>query len=246
MLPVLISIGPITITTFGFFSALSFVVLSYFLWKSLKEDYLEEEILTFTIVLTIAALIGARIFYILSHLYNFGFNLSKYFNLSLYPGFSMLGGILAILGIIFYWVKNKSWNLWLILDEIIKALLFVLLISGLGYFLSSGTTFALGFMLISTIVLLISLIFGKYYRKFIWYKSGKPGFVGLSSFSLFAVLYLGLEIFFKKGIVWEEIGILVLGLYSLGYLYYRSERNLKDDLKDGINFFKNKISKKHE
>ena len=158
----------------------------------------------------------------------------------------MLGGILTILGIILYWVKKKSWNLWLILDEIIKALLFVLLVSGLGYFLSSGTNFALAFILISAIVLLISLIFSKYYRKFIWYKSGKPGFVGLSSFSLFAALYLGLEIFFKKGIVWEEIGMLVLGLYSLGYLYYRSERNLNDDFRDGINFFKNKVKRKHE
>jgi hypothetical protein len=246
MLPVLISVGPITITTFGFFSALSFVVLSYFLWRRLKEDYLEEEILTFTIFLALGCLLGARIFYILSHFYGFGLNFSRYFNLGSYPGFSMLGGILAILGIILYWVKKKSWNLWLILDEIGKALLFVLLISGLGYFLSSGSPFALAFILISLISLLVSLIFSKYYRKFIWYKSGKPGFVGLASFSFFAVLYLGLEIFFKKGIVWEEIGILVLGLYSLGYLYYRSERNLKDDLKDGINFFKNKISKKHE
>lgn len=234
MTPILFSIGPFIISPFGFFVAISFVIGAYLLWRGLREDYLEEEILSFTVYLSSSAFFGARIFYYLSHLYLAGPNIFKILDLRGFPGYSFLGAVLGAASVILYYSKKKDWDLWVVLDEAIKVFFVVTTLSGLGYFLSSGQFYALSFVIVSFLVGIGSFLLTKYYRRLIWYKSGKPGFVCLTMFALFTFLYLLLDFFYKKGIVWEGAGFFVLSLYALGITYYRSGRNLKEDLR----FFK--------
>ena len=68
MLPYLFEFGPIKISSFGFFAAVSFILASFWLWKELKEEYAEEDILTLPIDLFLASLLGARLIYLIENL----------------------------------------------------------------------------------------------------------------------------------------------------------------------------------
>lgn len=231
MQPVLFTIGPLIISPFGFFAALAFILGSYFLWKKLREDYPEEEILTLTIFLGAGAIFGARIFYYLSHWYLVGFSVWKIFDFFGFPGYSFFGAVLGALLVLIFYSKKKNWDPWVTLDEFVKIFFLSSSLIGFGSFLSSGEIFGFAFTLLSIICFLIFLYLSFNYRRFVWYKSGKPGFAGLTSFAIFVFIYLVLALFLKSGIFWEEAGFLVLALYALGIVYYRSGRNLKDDLK---------------
>lgn len=234
MMPVLFSIGPFIISPFGFFVALSFVVGAYLLWRGLHEDYIEDEILTFTVFLSSSVFFGARIFYYLSHLYLAGPNIFKILDLRGFPGYSFLGAVLGAVGVIIYYSKKKEWDLWVVMDEAIKVFFVVVIFSGIGYYLADPSLYSLCFVIISVLLGTLRIFLSKYYRRLIWYKSGKPGFVSLTTFAFFALSYLLLDFFFKKGIVWEGAGFFVLSIYALGITYYRSGRSLKEDL----SFFK--------
>lgn len=234
MIPVFFSIGPFIISPFGFFTALSFVIGAYLLWRGLREDYVEEEILSFTVFLAAMSFFGARIFYYLSHFYLAGPNIFKILDLRGFPGYSFLGAVLGGLALIVYYSRLKEWNLWVVFDEIIKVFFLILTFSAIGSFLSSANPQALGLAVISFLFSVVRFFLAKYYRRFIWYKSGKPGFVSLVTFAFFVFFYLGLDFFFKRGIVWEGAGFFVLSLYALGIVYFRSGRSLKEDLR----FFK--------
>lgn len=234
MMPVLFSIGPFIISPFGFFIALSFIIGAYLLWRGLREDYIEEDILSFTVFLSALSFFGSRIFYYLSHLYLAGPNVFKVLDLRGFPGYSFLGAVIGAIGVIIYYSKKKEWDLWVVLDEIIKAFFVVIIFSAVGYYISNPSLYGLLFIVISLGFGLLRFFLTKYYRRLIWYKSGKPGFVCLITFTIFIFSYLLLDFFFKKGIVWEGAGFFVLSIYALGITYYRSGRKLKEDL----SFFK--------
>lgn len=229
MFPVLLTLGPIIISTSSFFAALSFVFASFFLWQRLKEDYLEDDILNFTILLVLGAILGARLFYVAGNpsLY---LQPLKWFSLRAEPGFSFLGAVVSLPLILFLWSKKKSWDFWLVADNLTEAFFLFLVIFGIGLILATGEKFILAFFAASVLALVLSLVFAKVYRKFIWYKSGKPGFVACLTLGIFWILAGSLEIIFQKSIYWERVGIFILALLSLGFLYRRSERSLKEDI----------------
>lgn len=245
MFPVLLSLGPITISTFGFFAVCSFVAASFYLWLKLRDDYQEEEVISLTIVLAIGAILGARILYIITHLSEFPvFKPLAWFALRQDPGLSFLGALLAGILVLYLWTKKKNWNLFLVADNLVFALFLVLVVCGIGLVLSTGESFHFAFFAVSLGVGGLALLFSKNYRKFIWYKSGKPGFSALGAFAIFLLGYLLLEIFFKRGVYWEKAIFALGSLFCLGLLYRRSERSLKEDIGNFILFCQNLIKKK--
>lgn len=238
MMPVIFSVGPFSISPFGFFVAIAFVISSYLLWRELREDYVEEKILTFTLLVSTSVLLGSRIFYYLSHLYLAGPNIFKILDLRGFPGNSFLGAVLGATGMIIYFSRREKWDLWVVFDEMIKMFFIFLTFSNLGLYLSNRDLFTLILAAVSLIFGAISYFLTKYYRRFIWYKSGKPGFVSLLMFAIFVFFYLILDFFLKRGIVWEGAGFFVLSLYALAIIYYRSGRSLKEDLRFFVKFKK--------
>ncbi|MFZ5366272.1 MAG: prolipoprotein diacylglyceryl transferase family protein [Patescibacteria group bacterium] len=233
MVPVLFSLGPITVSTFGFFAALSFIVASFFLWRKLRDDYPEEEILNFTIILTLGAILGGRIIYLLTAPEIF-FQPLKWLAVRSYPGFSLLGALASGVLILYFWQKKKSWNFWLVADTLVTALFWVLVLLGAGLVLSIGEKFSSIFALLSSFCLVLSFIFVKNYRKFIWYKSGKPGFSACLALAIFFGGFFLLEIILNRGIYWERVGVLILAFVCLGFLYRRSERSPREDIRSFV------------
>jgi len=52
----------------------------FLLWKQLRDDYSEEDILTFTIDLFLAGIIGARLLFVLENISYFGINFIHFKN----------------------------------------------------------------------------------------------------------------------------------------------------------------------
>lgn len=230
MLPILFELGPIKISTFGFFAAVIFFAASFILWRSLKEDYQEEEILTFTLYLFIGAILGARIVYILSNFSAFGFSVSSWLLWTRYPGFSLLGAILGGGVLLYYWSKRKQWDLWLVGDKLIFVFLSAQILGSLGGYLSTASFFYLVMLILSTFILGVCWLMNQHYRKFLWYKSGKVGFVACVGFFFFFLGLSLLEILTKSGIYFEKLVYPLLSAITIGLLCKRSERNWRVDL----------------
>jgi prolipoprotein diacylglyceryltransferase len=231
MLPILFEFGPIRISTFGFFVAVSFVISSFILWRSLKDDYPEEDILTLTILLYFGGILGARLLYILTNFPLFGASVTRMLLWGKYPGFSFFGGLVAILGILKWWSKKHNWDFWLLADFSALAFYLSLVFLFLGSFLSTAQSSELFFLGAALVGLIFGAFFQSRYRKVIWYKSGKPGFAALASMAVWALLMMTLEILLKTGIYlyFEKFAYLVIVITALFLLYKRSGRVFEED-----------------
>lgn len=223
MLPYLFQLGSFRISTFGFFVAISFMIASFVLWKYFREDYPEEEILTFTIYLFLTSLIGARIFYIAENFPVFGLYFDKWLFWSKYPGFSFIGAFLGGGFFLNYWVKKKKWDLWLLADKTVIIFFLVQMIGGIGLVLSTVNRFDFIRLLIVTGLFFLSYYLLGHYRKFVWYKSGKIGFVACFGLALYFLFFGLLEFFKRNGIYWDIFIFPVFSIISFLFLYRRSK-----------------------
>jgi prolipoprotein diacylglyceryltransferase len=221
---------------------LAFVIASFILWRNLKEDYSEEEIISLTIYLTLVFLLGARLTYIFYHFERFQFSLLKWLLVVHYPGFSFFGGFLACIGLLVFWSKRKKWDFWQVVEVIIPAWFWAMVLVGTGLYLTSGELIFLGEAFLGFLLLLLARFLKKRYRSFIWYKSGKLGFVSCLSTAAFMVGKLMLEIFSRGSLYLEGILPLSIAITCLLFLYLRSGRNWREDLSFSSIRKKQKIS----
>jgi len=225
----ILNFGPISISLFGVFSALAFLLGSFLLWRNLRGDFEEEEILSFSIFLPLLTIFGARLIFLLTNP-AFLVNPKAWFLLRVFPGFSFFGAVSSGIFASFFWAKKKSWDFWVLADNLIIVFFLTLFLLSLEMFISGGEIFFLALTLFSFFCLLLSFFFNRNYRKFIWYKSGKPGFSACLGMAIFSGGFSLLEIFWGKGLYWERLGFFALLFLSLGFFYYRSERKLKEDI----------------
>lgn len=97
MYTVLFSIGPLHISSFFVFISIAWVVFSFLFWRQLRNQAVHEEhIYQLMFYGTLAALIGARFGFVLSHRELFEGGLwIRVFTLWIQPGLSFYGGFLA-------------------------------------------------------------------------------------------------------------------------------------------------------
>ncbi len=205
------------------------MVASYLLWHNLREDYSEEEIISLTIYLALAFLVGARLAHVLYHFSDFQFSLVKWLLIGRYPGFSFSGGFLTCLGLLFFWSKRKNWDFWQLGEVVVPAGLLVTVMVSTGLFLTGGETVFLGEAVLALLLLFFSHFLRKKYRTFVWYKSGKLGFVSCFSLSLFILGKLSLEIFYRGSLYWEGLLLFGITITCWLFIYLRSGRDLKED-----------------
>jgi len=138
MLPVLFSIGSITISSFGVFLALGFILGVFLIWRLARAwDLDEEKILDLTLLTFLGGLIGARIYFGLTHPSFFISNPLRILLFNKYPGFSFWGAFLGgWLGLTFF-AKRFKWDFWQMADIAAVGFLGGLILADLGCFLGS-------------------------------------------------------------------------------------------------------------
>lgn len=238
MLPVLISAGPMTIPTFGFFAVLAFIAASFLLWRKLKEDYPEEEIISFTILLTLFAILGGRIFYLVGHFSEFNFNLAEWIFWTRYPGFSLPGAFLSMIPFALWWTRKNNWDFWVVVDGAVWGLLAALLLGSFGAWFSDGAPPTSAKIMLAVLLFPLTFYLFRNFRKFIWYKSGKPGFVACAVSSFYFLGLIGLDFWFRITIYLDIAMGLIIGGLGLVFLYHRSERKILKDVAGATQFLR--------
>lgn len=218
------------ITPFGILVAAGFAIASFLFWRNLRGDYVEEEILSLTVWLGLGGLLVSRAAYAFFHYQLFWRNPGALILWTRFPGFSLTGAALGIGAILVFWGRKKELDIWPVLDQMIIAGLFLFVLGCLGGWLSDQRLIFLIKTAAGILVLALVKFFLKNYRSFTFYPSGRVGFVGLSGSAIFFSLILALDFFSKSVLLFEGIGFLVIILGSLGLLYQRSGRKLREDL----------------
>lgn len=116
--------------------ALGLLAGVFLIWRlSRAWDLDEEKILDLTLLVFLGGLIGARAYFVLEHFQLFLQNLPGIFFFNKIPGFSFWGAILGGWLALFFLVRNKRWDFWLITDIAAIGFLGGLILADIGCFL---------------------------------------------------------------------------------------------------------------
>lgn len=136
MFPVLFSIGKFSLSSFGVFLALGFLIAIFLIWRLGRAwDLDEEKTLDITLLTFLGGFFGARIYFVIEHLADF---IALPLNLILInkaPGLSFWGGILGGWLTLYFLAKRKRLNFWQLADIASVGLLGGLILSDMGCFL---------------------------------------------------------------------------------------------------------------
>lgn len=188
----------------------AFFFSSFIFWRKLRDDYAPGKIFSFTLVLFLGVVAGSLLVRYLpvgeSGLATFSFWL---------PFF-------LIVLLTLYLVRKLDFRLFEVLDSLVPASLFFLLIYSLavvGNFERESLVEA-GLAFVG--LLIFHLLKGRY-RKFSWYPSGKVGFLGLVTLALYFFARFLIAILFPLDLA-SAIISLVLSLFFIFAVYLRSGR----------------------
>jgi len=226
-----LSVGPIIITPIFWFLAVAFVFSSFSFWRRLREDFKENEIFEMTLLAAGLALILSRAVFIAVNYSAFGFSLVNWLTANVGANFSLPAAFWGAFFAVNWRMKQLSRNRWEVLDCLVLPFLYFLLLGGLGSFLGTGHFLSLAYFTLGLGGILAFPFLKKNYRSFVWYKSGKTGFL-FSFYSLWGSLALLVLAFFQTDNLYlNRLLFLILFLFSAYFLYSRSEREIKEDLK---------------
>lgn len=136
MFPVLFSLGQVSISSYGVFLVLGFLMGVFLIWRlSRAWDLDEEKILDITLLTILGGLIGARIYFVLWHLQFFLSNPLGVLLFYKYPGFSFWGGVVAGFLALYFFTRRKNQDFWMIADIASVGFLGGLILADLGCFL---------------------------------------------------------------------------------------------------------------
>lgn len=136
MHPVLFRIGSLPINTYGLALAVSFVLgLMLGARRSERIGVSRNEIYDLGIRVMIAAIVGSRLFYVITHIPEFQGNWLDTIAIwkGLY-GLSMLGGVVLAMIVGFYTVVRKKMPVWKLADAVIPAFALGIFITRIGCF----------------------------------------------------------------------------------------------------------------
>jgi hypothetical protein len=180
------------------FICFGFILAVFLFWRSLKEDFEQEEVLTLAILTSVLGILG-------------------------FWGLSVLGAFSAIILVFLLWVRKKAWDIWVVAEASTVPLLLFFIFGKVGVFLAGQDWFFLlqAATAFGVLVLVKKVLVG--YRSFAFYKSGKVGFIFLSSLALFFSLLLALAILGGRVLKWEMLAQTLLILGAVGLLIKRAK-----------------------
>jgi len=261
MLPVFFSLGPITVYSYGVMLFLGFLLGLFIIWKrSREENFEEEQVFDAIMMISLYALAGARLVYVILNFSAFGANVLSWINIIGKPGFSLFGALGGGIAGLYLQNLKRKWDFFEFADIVAVGLSLIFTLGWLGAFLNGtspgietdsplGVTFAGVYQKRFPVQIYFSFLYlllfiylwwveGKY-RTFDWYSGGKsgakPGFIFFSllfSSGLFGVLLSPLmpDQAIILGISSTAWAWTIILLVGLLGIYLRSGRNLSTDI----------------
>ncbi len=138
MLPILLSLGPIKIYSYGLMLAIGLFFGLYFWWKMGRDEHFEEIELfdSFFLSLIIFGVVG-RLGYVVTHFAQVG-TLYRSLAFLAFPGISAPIGIIAAIIFMVMFARSQNWHEWKVLDSFAVVLSEVLAFAGIGGLLNGS------------------------------------------------------------------------------------------------------------
>ncbi len=134
MHPVLFRIGSLPINTYGLMLAISFLLgVKLASRRASRIGIPEDETVNLSIWIMVAAIVGSRAFYVLTHLEQYAgdpISMVAFWN-GLY-GLSMLGGVVLAMLVGFTWIAKKKWPVWSFADAVIPSFALGIFLTRIG------------------------------------------------------------------------------------------------------------------
>lgn len=135
MLPVLVTIAGVPISSFGLMMAVAFLVSLVAIWRIARSyDFNEEKILDLSLLTFFGALIGARVYFVLLNTVIFD-DWTKILLINRYPGLSFWGGLLGGMLTLWFFCQRLRISFWQMADFAAVATLIGLVFGSVGCFL---------------------------------------------------------------------------------------------------------------
>src|SRR5258708_39652287 len=116
MIPVLVSVAGISITSFGFFLTLAILLALYSSWRLARAYEIDlEKFLDVFFLTLITGVIFSRLYFVIFHLSLFDDPL-KVLIFNRYPGFSFWGGLIGGVLSLRFFARSFKLNYWQLLD----------------------------------------------------------------------------------------------------------------------------------
>ncbi|PIR59848.1 MAG: hypothetical protein COU68_03440 [Candidatus Pacebacteria bacterium CG10_big_fil_rev_8_21_14_0_10_45_6] len=255
MFPTLFSLGPFELRTATVCTVLAVLSTLYVFWRKGREEHYEERDLFDTFFLAgLVGLLVARASFILLHAADFGFTVSKWLDVGLYPGMIGKIGLFAATIVLLRQAKRHKWDLFEVLDFWILALSTGFVFLFLGFFFDGTgmgvpTSLPVGIIFPSVVephhpVQLYAAIFffglswylwrvEKNYRMYRWYRASKTGAETGFLVGMFAVatgfFFTLLSVITPAelvfvGVGWDWLAFVFVLFFGFGVLFVRSGR----------------------
>jgi prolipoprotein diacylglyceryltransferase len=220
--PPVISLGNLFITPFGISLTFAGFLYLFLVFRELSDEYSDDDVVSLSLWSLFCFILGGRIGFGVSHFAWWGLNPLVWLGFWRFGGFSFWGGLIGWFLFILFFSKKKSWNAWYILESVLIPLIFFYLLALLGMFFSTANQSYL-FHSLLLLPVLLSTRFLKRYRSFSWYPSGRPGFLFLSTLSLFLIFDLIVDFLLSDTLYLNGILKIIILILSLGLIYFLSK-----------------------
>lgn len=190
----------------------------YLTWRNLRGDYPEEKLVFFGWVSVIFFLIFGRIGF---GLLNWGVwkNLNDWVSVWQKPGMDYLIATIGFVLAAFLMSKINQWKFFAFMEDNLKNFLIFILVLMIDELIRTRLNIEiLIYISILIIAYVISLWLYKKYRSFVWYRSGKKGFVFLAVVFLIFLLNTGVMFWFKNKLVLLILSGLISSISLIGLL----------------------------
>ncbi len=142
----------------------------YISWRTLRENYQEEDIIAFSWVGILLFLIGGRVSFGLFHWGIWNENPGAWLEFWHIGETNIWGAILLWIGFALLIIKDKNWKIWQFFEDSLPSIWFLLI--------SDTLILKLWPILITVVVaMLLTMPMKSKYRSLQWYKSGRKGFL---------------------------------------------------------------------
>jgi len=229
MFPILLSLGPIKIYTYGVAMALGLFTALYYWWKMGRDEHFDEIALFDGYFLSaISFLVGARIGYVLLNLGKVG---SLYRSLAIlaFPGLNIAIGVVIATIFMIYFARAQNWDVWKVGDSYSVTMALASVFAMIGHGLNATLDLKLNILNVVWAILMFVLVFRvrKDFRFYSWYK-GEASTAQEGLASLVYVLGIGIYFLLKSAIgfvsIAEIIGAVVMICASLYMIEQRVGR----------------------
>lgn len=233
MLPILLSVGPVKIYSYGVCLAIGLFISLYFWWKMGRDEHWDEiNLFDGFFLAVIAFAVVGRLGYVILHPEAVG-TFSRAFAILAYPGINAPLGIATSVGLMIYFARAHNWQEWKMLDALAVTLLSILIMAGVGSMLNGsrgswqGDLWAVLWAIASFAI--VSRV-RKNFRFYSWYKGeasvAQEGLASLVFGLLIGIYYLVAPwIVQDSWLIWRLPGQFVLGVLGVaGSIYLIQQR----------------------